>query len=163
MVNALEVPADRLIEKLAKYLKENVPEVKPPAWATFVKTGPSRERPPENPDWWYYRAASVLRKLYKAGSPVGLGDLRREYGGRKNRGSRPERSVRAPGGILRKVLQQLESAQLVRKIRGRGRVLTPQGRALLDRIAYEVFTELLRKKPELARYAPPSAMSSTGK
>jgi len=39
MVTALEVPADKLIAKLAQYLKENVPEVKPPHWATFCQNG----------------------------------------------------------------------------------------------------------------------------
>lgn len=63
MVTALEVPADRLIEKLAKYLKENVPNVKPPPWSIFAKTACYKERVPENPDWWYVRAASILRKL----------------------------------------------------------------------------------------------------
>lgn len=155
MVTALEVPADRLIVKLANYLKENVPEVKPLVWALFVKTGCFKERPPENPDWWYFRAASILRKLYKAGRPVGLSELRREYGGRKNRGSAPERTYRAPGNAIRKILQQLEQAQLVRKTK-EGRVLTPQGKALLDRLALEVMLELVKENPELVKYLPPS-------
>lgn len=155
MVTALEVPADRLIAKLASYLKENVPEVKPPAWSLFVKTGCFKERPPDNPEWWYIRAASILRKLYKAGNPVGLSELRREYGGRKNRGSSPERAYRAPGNAIRKILQQLERAQLVKRTR-EGRILTPQGKALLDRIAFEVLTELVRENPELSKYLPAS-------
>lgn len=155
MVTALEVPADKLIAKLAQYLKENVPEVKPPHWATFVKTGCFKEKPPEDPNWWYYRAASILRKLYKAGEPMGLTEFRREYGGRKRRGVRPERTYRAPGNAIRKILQQLEQAQLVRKTR-RGRVLTPQGRALLDRIALEVVLEVASENPELAKYLPAS-------
>ncbi len=154
MVTALEVPADRFIQKLAMYLKENVPEVAPPKWAMFVKTGCFKEKPPENPDWWYYRVASILRKLYKAGKPVGLSELRREYGGRKNRGSKPERTYKAPGNAIRKILQQLEVAQLVKKTR-EGRVLTPQGRALLDRLALEVAVEYARENPEYAKYLSP--------
>jgi len=155
MVTALEVPADRLIQKLAVYLKENVPEVNPPKWTLFVKTGCFKEKPPENPDWWYYRAASILRKLYKAGGPVGLSELRREYGGRKNRGSTPERTYRAPGNAIRKILQQLEAAQLVRKTR-EGRVLTSQGKALLNRVALEISLEYARENPEYAKYMSPS-------
>lgn len=155
MVTAIEVPADRLIARLAGYLKENVPEVRPPSWALFTKTGCFKERPPDNPDWWYYRAASILRKLYKAGRPLGLSELRREYGGRKNRGSAPERTYRAPGNAIRKILQQLERAQLVRKTR-EGRILTPQGKALLDRLAFEILTEMVRENPELAKYLPPT-------
>jgi len=155
MVTALEVPADRLIQKLAVYLKENVPEVNPPKWALFVKTGCFKEKLPENPDWWYYRAASILRKLYKASGPVGLSELRREYGGRKNRGSMPERTYRAPGNAIRKIFQQLEAAQLVKKTR-EGRVLTSQGRALLNRAALEISLEYARENPEYAKYMSPS-------
>lgn len=155
MVTALDVPANTLIERLANYIKENIPEVKPPSWARFVKTGSFKERPPESPDWWYYRAASILRKLYRAGAPVGLSELRREYGGRKRRGGRPERTIRAPGGAIRKILHQLEQAQLVKKTR-HGRILTPQGRALLDRLAIEIMIELSAERSELAKYLPPS-------
>lgn len=154
MVTALEVPADKLIEKVAAYLKNNVPQVKPPEWAYYVKTGAHKEKPPTNPDWWYYRAASILRKLYKAGEPIGIETFRTIYGGRKNYGSAPEHFVKGSGSIIRKILQQLEAANLVRKVEGRGRILTPQGRALLDRIAFEVMVELVRQKPELAKYLP---------
>ncbi|ABN70181.1 SSU ribosomal protein S19E [Staphylothermus marinus F1] len=159
MVTALEVPADKLIARLATYLKENVPEVKPLPWAYFVKTGAHKERPPQDPDWWYYRAASILRKLYKSGEPIGIETFRTIYGGRKNYGSAPEHFVKSGGSIIRRILQQLEQARLVRKIRGRGRILTPQGRALLDRLAYEVMLDLVREQPELAKYLPPSVRS----
>jgi len=156
VVTALEVPADKLIEKLAQYLKEHVPEVKPPGWAFFVKTGANRERPPENPDWWYYRAASMLRKLYRSGEPIGIETFRTIYGGRKNYGSAPEHFVKGSGSIIRKMLQQLEKARLVRTLKKRGRVLTPQGRALLDRLAFEVMLEIVKEKPEMIKYLPPS-------
>ncbi len=151
MVNALEVPADRLIKRLAAYLKENVPEVKPPSWHLFVKTGCFKERPPSDPDWWYVRAASILRKMYKAGEPVGLSELRVVYGGRQRRGVRPPHFRRAGGSIIRKILQQLEQAQLVRRTR-KGRVLTPQAVAIIDRVALEVAREYARENPEYAKY-----------
>jgi small subunit ribosomal protein S19e len=156
MVTALEVPADKLIERLAEYLKANVPEVRPPEWAFYVKTGPHKEKPPMNPDWWYYRAASMLRKLYKSSEPIGLGEFMTIYGGRKNYGSAPEHFVKAGGSIPRKILQQLEQARLVRKVKNKGRTLTPQGRALLDRLAGEIMFELARSEPELAKYLPPN-------
>ncbi|MEM1761547.1 MAG: 30S ribosomal protein S19e [Desulfurococcaceae archaeon] len=154
MVTALEVPADALIAKLAAYIKENIPEIRPPSWTKFAKTGCFREKPPQNPDWWYYRAASILRKLYKAGRPVGLSELRREYGGRKRRGVAPERAYKAPGNAIRRILQKLEQDQLVRKTR-EGRVLSPQGKALLDRMAFEILEELTKERPELVKYLPP--------
>ena len=154
MVTALEVPADKLIERLALYLKNNVPQVKPPEWAYFVKTGAHKEKPPSDPDWWYYRAASILRKLYKSSEPIGIETFRTIYGGRKNYGSAPEHFVKGSGSIVRKILQQLEQARLVRKVRGKGRILTPQGRALLDRLAFEIMIELVKEQPELAKYLP---------
>ncbi|MEM0379844.1 MAG: 30S ribosomal protein S19e [Desulfurococcaceae archaeon] len=159
MVTALEVPADELIKRLAIYLKEHVPGVKPPNWAYFVKTGVHKEKIPDNPDWWYYRAASILRKLYKYGKPIGLENFRRMYGGRKNYGSAPEHFVKGSGSIVRKILQQLEREQLVKTIKGKGRVLTPQGRALLDRIAYEIMVDLARDRLELVKYLPSSVRS----
>jgi small subunit ribosomal protein S19e len=151
VVTALEVPADLLIERLAEKLRK-MPQIRPPAWAYYAKTGVHKERPPENPDWWYYRAASLLRKLYKHGTPVGLERLRTAYGGRVNRGVAPEHFAKAGGSSIRKVLQQLERAGLVRRIRGKGRVLTDRGRSLLDNTAYEIMKELAEKNPELRKY-----------
>ena len=154
MPTAFEVPADKLIEELAKYLKEKVPEVTPPAWSAFVKTGPHKERVPSDTDWWYYRAASILRKLYIRGEPVGIESLRGAYGGRKNRGVAPEHYYKGSGSIVRKILQQLESAGLVVKVPRKGRTLTSKGRSLLDKTANKVFRELAKNKPELQKYLP---------
>ena len=136
MVSVKEVPADVFIKKLAEYIKNEVSSVSPPEWAFWVKTGVSRERPPDNPDWWYIRTASILRKLYLR-EPLGIDDLRLMYGGRKNRGVRPEHFYPGGGAIIRKILQQLEEAGLAQKT-PRGRMLTPRGRSLLDKLAYEI-------------------------
>ena len=151
MVNALEVPADLLIKRVAEKLKQ-YEQIKPPVWAYFAKTGVHKEKPPEDPDWWYKRAASILRKLYKSGDPIGVGTFRTIYGGRQNRGSAPEHFRKGSGSIPRKILQQLEQAGLVEKRPGRGRVLSPQGRSLLDKAAKEVMAELVEARPELRRY-----------
>jgi len=151
MVTALEVPADLLIERLAEKLKK-MPQIRPPTWAYYAKTGVHKEHPPEDPEWWYYRAASVLRKLYKRGSPVGVERLRTAYGGRVNRGVAPEHFAKGSGSVVRKILQQLERAGLVRRVRGRGRVLTEKGRSLLDNTAYEILKELAEQRPELRKY-----------
>jgi hypothetical protein len=47
--NPHDVPPFKFIEKLAKYLKENVDEVQPPAWAAMAKTGSHVEKQPQNP------------------------------------------------------------------------------------------------------------------
>ncbi len=152
MVTALDVPADELIRRVAMRLKEEYDQIKPPVWAFFAKTGVHKERPPEDPDWWYVRAASILRKLYKAGEPIGVGAFRVIYGGRKNRGVKPEHFAEAGGSAIRKILQQLEAAGLVAKAPGGGRVITPLGVSLLDRVAKEIADELVKKYPELSRY-----------
>jgi len=151
MVTPYSVPPQLLINQLAKYLKENYPQIRPPAWAPFVKTGVHKERPPQNPDWWYVRCASILRKLYIHG-PVGVSRLRTAYGGRKRRGTRKEHFRKGSGAIIRKALQQLEAAGLVAKIEGEGRGLTPEGRSLLDRLSNRIFRDLQKKMPELKKY-----------
>jgi len=143
-LSVYDVPADLLIQRLAKYLEENVPEVKPPAWALFVKTGSHVERPPQDLDWWYVRCASLLRKLYLKG-PVGVSRLRKMYGGRKRRGVRPAHFRRAGGSAIRKPLQQLEEAGLVVKDGNRGRRLSPKGMSLVDMIASQIKRELRRE------------------
>ncbi len=152
MVTVKEVPADRYIRALADYLKRNVRQVKPPEWALFVKTGPHKERVPDDPDWWYVRAASIMRKLYIAGKPVGVERLRTVYGGLKERGCRPPHFRKAGGSHIRKILQQLERAGLVTKKGNKGRVLTPKGRSVMDKIAGEVFNEVVKEIPELSKY-----------
>ncbi len=156
MVTALEVPADLLIQRLAEKLKKEFPQVRPPVWAYYAKTGVFKEHPPQDVDWWYYRAASILRKLYKRGRPVGVERLRTAYGGRMNRGVAPEHFYKGSGAVIRKILQQLEKAGLVMKVRGKGRTLTPKGRSLLDNLAYEIMKELAEKNPELKKYLPSS-------
>ena len=151
MVNVRYVPPQVFIEELARYLKENVKEVRPPEWANFVKTGSHKERVPDDPDWWYKRCASLLRKLYLHG-PVGVERLRTAYGGRKDLGLKREHFRKAGGAIIRKGLQQLEAAGLVKKVNGKGRMLTPKGYSLLDSLAARIFRSMVKERPELKKY-----------
>ncbi|MCX6707958.1 MAG: 30S ribosomal protein S19e [Candidatus Woesearchaeota archaeon] len=120
------------IEKLAEELKK-IKTISPPEWAAFVKTGVSKERPPVRADWWYFRAAAVLKAVERLG-PVGVSKLKTKYGGKKNRGHQPSKFFRASGNILRKVLQQLEKSGLVKqqeKSKDKGRIITPAGKKLI--------------------------------
>jgi len=74
MATVYDVPADKLIEKVARDLKESV-KFERPEWALFVKTGSHKERQPDDENWWWIRAASVLRKIYLNG-PIGVERLR---------------------------------------------------------------------------------------
>jgi small subunit ribosomal protein S19e len=150
MVNARDVPSAKLIDALAEQMK-TLPTVQVPDWATWVKTGSHAERPPTESDWWFTRAASVLRKLYVHG-PVGLTDLERAYGGTKALHYYPKHHRDAGGSSIRKILKQLEAAELVAKT-PKGRVLSPKGRAMLDRTSKQVFATLVQTNKALARYA----------
>ena len=133
-----EIRADVYNEKLAETLK-SLEEFKMPDWARFVKTSSNRERPPLETDWWYKRAASILRQLY-VHEIVGVERLRTRYGGRKNRGQKPEKFRKGSGKIIRVILQQAEAAGFVEKIKTTkkaGRKLTEKGRAFLESIKNE--------------------------
>ena len=93
----------------------------------------SRERHPQQPDWWYIRSASLLRTL--ALGNAGVSRLRTRYGGRKNRGHKPEHKFKASGAVIRTALQQLEAAGLVKTEKGKGRLLTPKGASFLSKAA----------------------------
>jgi small subunit ribosomal protein S19e len=125
---------EKFIPALAEALKK-VPEFEAPEWVGFVKSGVSRERAPVDEDFWYVRAASILRQLYIKGV-VGVGRLRTRYGSRKDRGGRADKFRKAGGKIIRVILQQAETAGLVEKVMRmqHGRRLTQVGRDFLDSI-----------------------------
>lgn len=174
MATKFDVPVNVLIEKTAAELKK-LDAVKAPEWASYVKTGGDKERSPTNDDWWYMRSASVLRKISLKG-PIGVSKLRVLYGGRKNRGMRPEHFRKASGNIIRKILQQLEKAGLaVQKTVNKyyGRVATPKGISLLDKTAHAIAKELkveemhpivvdVKKVRKKISQAPPKKKSFAG-
>ncbi|RLI96687.1 MAG: 30S ribosomal protein S19e [Candidatus Aenigmatarchaeota archaeon] len=136
MASIREVKADMLIGKLAERL-QGMEGIKAPEWSGIVKTGVHKERPPTQDNWWEIRAASMLRKIYLSDAR-GVERLRKAYGGRKNMGHKPEAKRKASGNIIRKILQQLETAGLVKTEKGKGRVITPKGMSLLDKTAKEL-------------------------
>jgi small subunit ribosomal protein S19e len=150
MATAFDVPADKLIPKLAEELRR-IETIAQPEWAVFVKTGRHREKSPSQLDWWHVRAAAVLRKIYIDG-PIGSARLAGLYGGKADRGSKPNRAVRGSRSISRVTIQQLEKSQLVQKQKDGGRVVTPKGRRIVDLVSTQVLKELAAKNPELTKY-----------
>jgi len=150
MTTPYDVPPAELIETLAQKLKER-PGIKAPAWASYVKTGVHREKAPVNRDWWHRRVAAVLRKVYVDG-PVGTERLRAEFGGARDRGSKPDRARKGSGSIAREALQQLEKEKLVEAVKAQGRRCTPAGQKLVDQASYEVKQKVVAKVPALAKY-----------
>jgi len=156
-----DVDATELIEEVAKELQK-VETIKAPDWASFAKTGASRERPPARQDWWHVRAASVLRKVRIKG-PIGVSKLRLFYGGQKNRGHKPEIFKKSSGSIIRKILQQLEKAELLKKDKKevhKGRVITPKGIKLMDNVAKKISGNKPIKKPEVKPSEPKKDIKS---
>jgi small subunit ribosomal protein S19e len=134
---------NELIEKTAIELKK-IPEIKPPEWAEFVKTGVNKERPPLRTDWWYIRTAAILRSVYVLG-PIGVSKLRTKYGSKRNRGYKPDKTKKSSGNIIRKALQQLSDAGfLIEEKDGvhKGRKITKKGKDFLDNIAKQISPEI---------------------
>ena len=129
--------------RLAEALKK-IPEFKHPEWVEYAKSSPSKERPIDDIDFWYKRAASILRQIYK-NKTLGVNRLRTKYGSKQNRGFKPERFKRAGGKIIRVILQQSDAAgftEILKKIRGvkeikPGRKLTEKGKKFLESIKWE--------------------------
>jgi small subunit ribosomal protein S19e len=142
MATIYDVEINKLLEKASEDMKK-VSSIHPPDWSKFVKTGVHKERPPVKSDWWYMRAAAILRRLYILG-PIGVSKLRTKYGGRKRRGFKPERFMKGSGNIIRKILQQLEKAGFAKQMQKgtfKGRVITPQGKSFLDKAASQLYVK----------------------
>ena len=122
------------VKKLADALMK-MPEFKAPEWSMYVKSGVSKQRPPADDNFWYIRAAAILRQLYIKGV-VGVNRLKTRFGSKKDRGVRPDKFKKASGKIIRVILQQAEKAGFVEKLSRiqYGRRLTPKGRDFLDKI-----------------------------
>ncbi len=140
MDNANSIDAQEYNLKLAEALKQ-IPEFEEPEWAQFVKSGPAKERPIDDVDFWHKRAASILRQVQKR-KILGVSRLRTKYGSKKNRGYAPEEFRRASGKIIRTILQQADKAGLteiaktIKGVRGKkpGRQLTQKGKEFLEEI-----------------------------
>ena len=134
MTDIIYLEAHGYNKKLAEAFKK-IPEFEMPEWAEFVKTSVSKARPPFDNDFWYRRAASILRQIYRKGT-VGVSRLRTRYGSKKNRGNRPERFKKGSGKIIRIILQQAEKAGFLEKVVGKkaGRKLTSKGKEFLEEI-----------------------------
>ena len=150
MTTLYDVPTKELIDEVAKRL-QNDKSIFLPEENRYVRTGVHKENPPTNNDWWHVRCAAILRKIYIKNS-IGIEQLRAEYGGGKNRGSKPSKARSGSGSIARRAVQQLEKAGYVTRIKGKGRVLTPKGRSFLDNTSHEVMKNVGAYYPGLEKY-----------
>jgi len=131
-----DVPAPDFIKAYAAYLKRSG-KLDVPKWVDIVKTGTGKELGPQDPDWYFVRAASVARRVYLHNG-IGVGAIRSYYGNRGNRGNRPSHHVDGSGSVARNVLKSLEKIKIVEKDTNGGRRITTEGQRELDRIATDV-------------------------
>lgn len=134
MANVYQVESSALVKTAAAKLQEQ--KLPMPVYVTVVKTGPSRERAPEQTDFWYIRCSALLRQVYING-PIGVSRLRARYGSRKVHTVTKHHWKRAGGSIITDALNALEKAGYVKKGKT-GRVITPQGKSFLDKVANSI-------------------------
>ena len=150
MTTHYDVPGEHLVGALANTLKSD-DAISPPEWSRFAKTAVHKEKSPTQPDWWYFRTASVLRKIGVNG-PIGTERLSKHYSGARDRGAKPNRSRGGSRKVLRLIMQQLEIAGLIEKAKQGGRGLTPKGQSILDNTAFAVKKKLEKEISSLSKY-----------
>jgi ribosomal protein S19E (S16A) len=114
----------------------------------MVKCSKANDCEPICPDYFYYKAAAICRKLYVTKSKnVGVGSLRSMFSKKQRRGSQPPRTFKAGGKIIRDIVIQLKAAKYVDNFGAKdnkedensnnnfGLFLTKTGRSELDKIA----------------------------
>lgn len=134
MTTVYDVKAEPLIMEVAEDLED---DFETPDWTEYVKTGVTKEKPPEQDNWYYIRSASILRRIYVDG-PLGVSKLRTIYGDSKNNGHGPNHHGKASGKVIRTALQNLEEAGYLEEVEGEGRKITDQGKSFLDEKSEEL-------------------------
>jgi len=129
-------PREFIIALAAHFKKSGKIEL--PAWHDLIKTGKAKELCPQDPDWYYLRAASIARKIYLRGG-IGVGAFTKVYGQGQRNGASPSHFATSSKGLLRHILQQLQEIDLVAKRKDKkGRWITRNGQRELDTIAGQV-------------------------
>lgn len=136
-----DVNADLFIRLYAQHLKLHG-KVTMPKWCTFVKTGKGKHLAPIDDDWYYMRAASILRKLYYK-PDTGVCGLRKIYSCNQRRGVVPNHKSLASGKIIRTILQQFENLGFIEQNpQKKGRRLTEKGQNAVNSFARYINTKI---------------------
>ncbi len=136
MTNVRDVNAHAFIKAYAAFLKKSG-KVTLPKWVEYAKTGAFKELGPLDNDWFYIRCASLARHIYLR-KGVGVGALKKAYGGARRNGVRPNHHADAAGSVIRKALQTLEKLRVLEQCPDGGRMISIQGQKDLDRIAAQI-------------------------
>lgn len=144
-----DVNADLFIRLYARHLRTHS-KISMPKWCNFVKTGKGKHLAPTDNDWYFVRAASILRQLYYH-PDTGVCGFRKIYSCNQRRGVVPNHTSLASGKIIRSILQELEHIGFVEQDpKRKGRRLTRKGQNSVDSFARhinsQIYAKFLRKK-----------------
>jgi small subunit ribosomal protein S19e len=135
-----DAPSQAMINKTANFFKEkNI--IKMPKYAELVKCSKANDCEPINPDFVYYKAAAICRKLYVTKSKnIGVGSLRAMFSKKQRRGCQPPKMFKAGGKLIRDLVIQLKKADFIKNYEGNedsnsGLYLTKNGRSQMDKLA----------------------------
>merc|ERR1711881_282653 len=130
-----------------------------PSWVDLVKTGHYHELAPYDEDWFYTRAAAIMRRLYYKPF-VGVGRLANKFGGKERNGSARKHHATDSKAVIRACMKALEKAKLLTRYNDskRGdfaddtrpendtklnrRVVSDEGKKTINNIAREVFDKI---------------------
>ncbi|KAJ5075705.1 40S ribosomal protein S19 [Anaeramoeba ignava] len=142
-----DVSAAKFIAVYSQHLK-NSGQIQLPKWVSLVKTNKAKELPPNDPDWFYIRLASIARKLYLRPNH-GVRRMKKVYSSKQRRGSKPGRYSKGSGAIIRYAVQQLQKLEILELNKEKGaRNLTKKGRKELDLIARQVAVGHIKQEPK---------------
>jgi len=102
-----DISAAEFIKAYAAHLKKSN-KLELPDWVDYVKTAHGREMPPLDPDWYFVRAASVVRKIY-LNRGLGVGALAHWYGKAVRKTNKPQHHHRASRKVIRHVLNAVSA------------------------------------------------------
>lgn len=135
-ITVRDISADKFIAAYAEVLKNNDKFIVP-KWTEIVKTGVHKELAPYDPDWYFIRAAAVVRKVYLR-QGTGVGALAKRFGGNYRRGAAPEKHQDAARGLIRSILINLDELKITEKTSKGGRKISRVGQQALDLVAGQV-------------------------
>jgi len=138
-----DIPSSVFISTYANYLK-NSGQVQVPSWIDLAKSGSHKMFSPSNPDWIFFRLASLVRKIYINGGQ-GVGSLRKMYGGKKKRGSKPSKKKSSGGKIIRLALKELERLKILEKNSIGKRYISKKARKDIDIRSKKIFLTIENK------------------
>nr|UXY87918.1 40S ribosomal protein S19 [Cryptomonas curvata] len=140
-----DIPAALFISSYAEFLKKGG-QIELPSWLNIVKTGIHRKNSPRDIDWFFLRLASLARKFY-INKQKGIGSLKKNYGKKKKRGTKPAKKRLSGGKIIRFALQQLEKLKIIQKNDKEGRKITEKAQQDMDNRARKIYMTTFNIKP----------------